>query len=104
MKRIPFYAVMLLSFALLLNSCSKDTVGPGTDPDPNPNPNPPATELIFPKKEMRAAWIATVWSIDWPTSREVAAQKKQYTDLLDRLKQLKFNKLEAQFVVKSHNF
>ncbi len=96
MKRIPFYAVMLLSFALLLNSCSKDTVGPGTDPDPNPNPNPPATELIFPKKEMRAAWIATVWSIDWPTSREVAAQKKQYTDLLDRLKQLKFNTVFVQ--------
>ena len=96
MKRISIYALMLFVSALLFNACSKDSDNPGVSPGPTPSPNPPATELKLPRKEMRAAWIATVWGIDWPTSREVAAQKKQYTDLLDRLKQLKFNTVFVQ--------
>lgn len=93
MKRISSYVLILLSI-VLFNACSKDNDAPGASPDLNPTP--PATELKFPRKEMRAAWIATVWGIDWPNSREVAAQKKQYTDLLDRLKQLKFNTVFVQ--------
>lgn len=97
MKKFSFYSMMLLSAALLLllNACSKSSDGPGTTPEPKPEP-PVTTTLNFPKKEMRAAWVATVWGIDWPTSKEMVAQKKQYTDLLDRLKSLKFNTVFVQ--------
>lgn len=94
MRKILRYFQVLICLSLLLHSCSKDVDGTGTTLTPNPEPE--VTELKFPKKEMRAAWIATVWGIDWPTSKEMNAQKKQYTDLLDRLKQLKFNTVFVQ--------
>lgn len=93
MHKISFYSSILVIAVLLLGSCSKST----DEPTVTPNPEPPATqELIFPKKEMRAAWVATVWGIDWPTSKEMTAQKKQYIDLLDKLKSLKFNTVFVQ--------
>jgi len=39
-----------------------------------------------PKEEFRATWLATVWSIDWPKTSGSAAQKKELTDILDKLK------------------
>ncbi len=50
------------------------------------DPNPPSTDITLQKKEMRGAWIATVWSLDWPQSDyNATSQKKKYTDLLDKL-------------------
>ena len=44
------------------------------------------------KREMRAAWIATVWAIDWPSSTSSAsAQKAQINDYLDNLQTQNFN-------------
>jgi len=91
MKRIYNYVLMLLSSVLLISACSKDSDGPGATPDPNPTPNPIETELKLPRKEMRAAWIATVWELDWPKVRGEAAQKQKYRDILDKLQELKFN-------------
>jgi len=87
MKRISIYFSLFFVLALLLNSCSKSSDGPGTTPEPEP----PATTLKFPAKEMRGAWIATVWELDWPGVRDEAAQKQKYIQILDRLKALKFN-------------
>ena len=39
-----------------------------------------------PKEEFRATWLATVWSIDWPKTSGSAAQKKELTDILDKMK------------------
>lgn len=41
-----------------------------------------------PKREFRAAWIATVTNLDWPSSNllTVAQQKQELIDLLDELK------------------
>ena len=44
-----------------------------------------------PKEEFRATWLATVWSIDWPktsatTAANRAAQQKELTDILDKMK------------------
>jgi uncharacterized lipoprotein YddW (UPF0748 family) len=94
MKIISNYLLLLCSVILLFTSCSKESDGPSVSPQPTPDP--PSSELKFPRKEIRAAWMATVWGIDWPTSKEMAVQKKQYTDLLDRLKQLKFNTVFVQ--------
>lgn len=87
MKRLSIYFCLLVGLAVLLNSCSKSD-GPGGS---GPEPDPPATDLKFPKKEMRAAWFATVWELDWPGVRGEAAQKQKYREMLDRLKALKFN-------------
>lgn len=87
---------MLASFALFLASCSKG----GEEVAPTPEPSgvkPPSTvELKLPRKEMRAVWIATVWGIDWPKSTSMDVQKKEYTDMLDRFKDLKFNTVFVQ--------
>ncbi|WP_353132224.1 family 10 glycosylhydrolase [Pseudopedobacter sp.] len=87
MKRLLLNAGVFLCLALILNSCSKDS---GVTPTPDPEP-PVSTGLNFPKKEMRAAWFATVWELDWPGIRGEAGQKQKYRDMLDRLQELKFN-------------
>ena len=43
-----------------------------------------ATESL--KHEMRAAWIATVYQIDWPTTtNNASAQKAEFNAYLDKL-------------------
>ncbi|MEG2437711.1 MAG: family 10 glycosylhydrolase, partial [Cetobacterium sp.] len=49
------------------------------------------------QKEMRAAWISTVSNIDWPkTKNNQAQQKKEYIDLLDKLKKSGINTVVVQ--------
>ena len=44
------------------------------------------------KREMRAAWIATVWRIDWPsTTNNANAQKAEIDAYLDELQSQNFN-------------
>jgi uncharacterized lipoprotein YddW (UPF0748 family) len=47
----------------------------------------------FPKREMRAVWIATVDNIDWPSSDSstVDRQKKEMVELLDLVQQYHMN-------------
>src|SRR3989339_1467603 len=46
------------------------------------------SQSIPPKREFRAAWIATVVNLDWPSSNVLtpAQQKQELIDLLDELK------------------
>ena len=47
--------------------------------------------------EMRAAWISTVYNIDWPTTKnDQAAQQREYTQLLDKLKSVGINTVVVQ--------
>lgn len=89
MKKLNIILVTLFSI-LVLYSCSKSSDGPGTIPSPEPEP-PISTTLKLPRKEMRAAWFATVWELDWPGVRGEVAQKQKFRDMLDRLQELKFN-------------
>jgi len=95
MKRI-FYGSVVAFLMLTLNACKKD---PPSTPT-GPTPPPPPTEnpaMILPKKEMRAVWIATVWGLDWPEGKYTAdAQKKHYTDYLDKFKELNINTVFVQ--------
>lgn len=48
------------------------------------------------KRECRSAWIATVWRLDWPSTAGTSAtvitqQKKNLTDMLDKLQAQNFN-------------
>lgn len=47
-----------------------------------------SSQSVPPKREFRAAWIATVTNLDWPTSNNLSTdqQKQQLIDLLDELK------------------
>ena len=49
------------------------------------------------KREMRAAWVATVWGIDWPTTtNNASAQKAELNAYLDNLKAQNFNAIFFQ--------
>ena len=49
------------------------------------------------KREMRAAWVATVYRIDWPTSVNNAnAQKAELVAYLDNLQAQNFNAIFLQ--------
>lgn len=93
MKRLKVFLLLLCTVVFLYN-CSKSSDSGGVEPSPEPTPTTPTLKL--PRKEMRAAWIATVWSLDFPKSTVVETQKKEFTDLLDRLKALKFNAIIFQ--------
>jgi len=75
------YFLPIVAAALLLVACDKDDGGGETPP---PDPPQPKVESDYARKELRGAWIASVWSIDWPMGiHDIAAQKKLYTDHLD---------------------
>ena len=52
----------------------------------------------WPKRELRAAWIATVMNIDWPSGKGLSVQEQQleYVKLLDTLKGIGMNAVIVQ--------
>lgn len=93
MKKNPLHLVAVLILALLLNACKKG----GNDAKPDPVDPPVETSLLFPKKEMRAVWIASVYGLDWPQSvYTMAGQKQQYIDYLEKFKSLNINAIYFQ--------
>ncbi len=52
----------------------------------------------YPKRELRAAWIATVVNIDWPSQKGLTSQQQQeeYVKLLDLLKSVGMNAVIVQ--------
>lgn len=49
------------------------------------------------QKEMRAAWISTVYNMDWPTTKNnPTKQKQEYINLLDSLKSVGINTVVVQ--------
>ncbi|MGL4562944.1 MAG: glycoside hydrolase family 10 protein [Brevinema sp.] len=59
---------------------------------------PTITNSLSPKRELRAAWIATVFNIDWPSANNLSKeqQKKELSAMLDTLEVLKFNAVILQ--------
>ncbi|MFN7138632.1 MAG: glycoside hydrolase family 10 protein [Limisphaerales bacterium] len=51
-----------------------------------------------PQREFRAAWVATVANIDWPSARglSTAEQQRELIDILDRAKKLNLNAIVFQ--------
>jgi len=56
------------------------------------------TAQTFPKRELRAAWIATVVNIDWPSRKGLTVHEQQieYVKLLDVLKSVGMNAVIVQ--------
>jgi uncharacterized lipoprotein YddW (UPF0748 family) len=64
------------------------------------------TTLAQPKYEVRAVWLTTIGGIDWPSSYAhdgmgIAQQKRQLTDMLDRLKAINVNTVLLQTRVRA---
>ncbi|HEX3024220.1 MAG TPA: family 10 glycosylhydrolase [Chitinophagaceae bacterium] len=83
-----FYAVAIISITFLLSSCK---------------PAKKSTAIIPPAapsamKEFRAAWVATVANINWPSkpALSTAQQKQEAIDLLDFLQKHNFNAVILQ--------
>jgi uncharacterized lipoprotein YddW (UPF0748 family) len=57
-----------------------------------------ADAQVNPKREMRAAWIATVLNIDWPSQKGLTAQQQQdeFVALLDKLRSVGMNAVIVQ--------
>ena len=57
-----------------------------------------AAEPPEPLREFRAAWVASVWNIDWPSSPNVSAkaQRAELTQILDMAAELKMNAIILQ--------
>jgi uncharacterized lipoprotein YddW (UPF0748 family) len=94
MKKIRLHLMMVLACTILLNACKK-----GNDPTPEPPVDPPVAGggPIFPKKEMRAIWVASVYGLDWPQGvYSVQNQKQQYIDYLEKFKALNINAIYFQ--------
>ena len=50
-----------------------------------------------PKRELRSAWVSTVWGIDWPKQgASAASQKAELVRMLDSLKNNNFNAINLQ--------
>ena len=55
-------------------------------------------EAQFPKRQMRAVWIATVANIDWPTQEGLspAEQQQQFIAILEKVQQMHMNTVIVQ--------
>lgn len=87
----------LLGCAVVLGSCASDPIAIGTreltiENDKGADMPPPAP------REFRAAWVATVANIDWPSKRATTteAQKAEAIDIIEKSRALGLNALIFQ--------
>lgn len=102
MKRLSIL-LMLVLFALA--SCQKDdepTIIPDPDPevidpvDPDPEEPTQPEDIIYPRKEMRAVWMATVYNVDWPKNTIPMLQQQEYINYLELFKKHNINTVIVQ--------
>lgn len=81
--------------AVFLMSCAGPAPVVVPASPPQPSPEPPLPDL---QREFRAAWIATVANIDWPSrpGLSVAEQKSELRVLLDRARAIGLNAVVFQ--------
>ncbi len=55
-------------------------------------------QLVPPKREFRAAWVATLANLDWPSSQRLSSgeQQKEFIRMLDRLQAIGMNAIVVQ--------
>jgi uncharacterized lipoprotein YddW (UPF0748 family) len=91
--RISF--LTLVSFLIL--NCRKDEIDVPDKEDPNRPYDPVKDEIAIAKKEIRAAWIATVSNLDWPNTKgDANTQKAELQAHLNRCQLFNFNAVILQ--------
>ncbi len=83
MKKILSLLLIIILISYLLNSCTTKNVTTGIAPSNTPKA----------MREFRAAWVATVANINWPSKPGLSTeeQQKEAIALLDFLQQHNFN-------------
>ncbi len=75
--------IIILTLALMLSTFNLESFADSSD-------------------EMRGVWISSVYNMDWPkTKNNIAAQKSEYINLLDKLKSIGINTVVVQIRPKS---
>jgi len=85
-----FKALFILLLVTVV-ACQKDE-------DPMDIPFDPAKDsIVLPKKEIRAAWVTTVYNLDWPTTKNNAsAQMAELVNILNYCQNMNFNAVILQ--------
>jgi uncharacterized lipoprotein YddW (UPF0748 family) len=81
--------IYLLLLAVLFGQCS---------PKSSKNKRILHAEITSPKREFRAAWIATVANIDWPSKKGLSSdiQKREFTQIINTLNRTGINAVLVQ--------
>lgn len=63
-------------------------------------------QILYPKREFRAAWVATIENIDWPSKKTLSSEKQQqeFTKILDVHKKVGINAVLVQVRAASDAF
>jgi uncharacterized lipoprotein YddW (UPF0748 family) len=87
------HIVIIPLLALVMTYCQKDD----EEIDVDQPYDPAKDEIVKPGNEIRAAWVATVSNLDWPTTKgDPTAQKSELITILDHCKSLNFNAVILQ--------
>lgn len=92
-----FYAAAVI----LAAACNEERANPDksdkTDNKEDNTENVIKENPTLPRPQLRAAWMATVWGLDWPDGKyDEASQKALYTEYLDSFKKLGINAIFFQ--------
>ena len=77
---------------LLLLSCLAHDAGTRVSAPEGTTPGEDAdTVAVSHERELRGAWVATVWNINFPTSYDPITQQSELDEMVDTLADLNFN-------------
>lgn len=83
--------LLLLIVIVVLGQCTPKS-------KPNRQKTDTKVEAIYPKREFRAAWVATIENIDWPSKKTLSSfkQKEEFLQILDVHKKVGINAVFVQ--------
>lgn len=103
-------AFLFLYLTFLFLACRKKNVpsppAKVETPVVNNTPSKPIRNLSEPKREFRAAWVASIANIDWPAAKGLSSQEQQkaFIDILDHHKSMGINAVIVQIRAASDAF
>jgi uncharacterized lipoprotein YddW (UPF0748 family) len=91
--------VLLLIVVVILGQCTPKST-------PKRSKTTFADEVVLPKREFRAAWVASIENIDWPSKKNLSSEQQQleFTQILDSHKKTGLNAVLVQVRAASDAF
>lgn len=99
LKGIVFATICVLLMAGCGGEKGEGPVNPPTPGQGGGNKPKPSTgeTAVLPAKDFRAAWVPTVWNLDWPQNQTTeTGQKALFTQYLNKLQELHMNAMFFQ--------
>lgn len=91
--------LLLLIVIVILGQCTPKST-------PKRPKSSSSNEVLYPKREFRAAWVATIENIDWPSRKTLSSEQQQqeFTQILDSHKKTGLNAVFVQVRAASDAF